>query len=129
MLAGCDSSAKVIAFQENGVPHHEHEWQDWWNYQFVYHPSCHAYFEPYTGTWYWFEDDAWHMGPELPTELTAEPRLARVVKLQRDSIPFLQHDTVVAWHPSPVEIKPKSFDPGHATDGAGFRMASVDTAE
>ena len=54
-LGGCAVSSESITFNDNGQPRHEHGWQDWWNYQFVYHPNEQVYFEPYTGTYHWFQ--------------------------------------------------------------------------
>jgi len=108
IAAGC-SSPSVVTWQDNGVPFHEHSFETWWNYQFVYHPSTQSYFEPWTQTHIWFEGDAWRMGSDLPRGLNPDPRYAQVVKVRSD-LPFLQHAWVHHEHPCWKEL-PERFDP------------------
>ena len=111
-LTGCESSTHTIVMQDNGVPYHERQGQDWWNHQFVYHPNTQSYYEPYSETHFWFEDGAWHAGPALPNELKPRTDLGQVVKLQSDDLPFAQHGTVLVWEPvRRVPMAPGSMDP------------------
>ena len=111
-LTGCEAESRTITMQANGVPFHENSAQDWWNYQFIYHPNIQAYYQPYTGDWFWFQNDAWHAGPQLPNELTPKSELGQVVKLQSDHLPFMQHGTVLVWEPlRPMPMKPVEMDP------------------
>ena len=109
-MLGCDSSQHTITMQDNGVPYHVHGSQDWWHYQFVYHPDAQTYFEPYTQTYFWYEEGAWHAGPESPPQLILDVDRAKVVKLRTDEMPFLQHTTVLASHPPRGEM-PAQMDP------------------
>ncbi len=110
-LVGCESSNHTIVMQDSGTPYHEKEGQNWWSYQFVYHPNTQTYYEPYSSTYYWFEEGAWHAGPELPTELIPKSDIAQVVKLQADELPFVQHRSVLTWQP--VRRLPMSPDLMH----------------
>lgn len=108
-VGGCSTTRTEVTWQENGLPRHEHPWQDWWHYQFVYHPIAQAYYEPYTTTWFWYESGLWWAGSELPRGLFPD-RHPVVVKTRWDA-PFLQHDpTILVQHPCPIE-PPLRFDP------------------
>lgn len=110
LLSGCESAQSTVTWQDNGMPRHEHPQQDWWHYQFVYHPFAHAYYEPYSATWFWFENGSWWYGEELPRGLNVNAEHAVVVKTRWD-LPFLQHQpTTLAMHPCPIDV-PMRFDP------------------
>jgi hypothetical protein len=108
LTAGC-AQESTVTWQPDGMPHHTHPNQNWWSYEFVYHPNAQVYFEPYTHQYFWFQDGWWHRGDQPPQELTLDPTLARVVKLQQTS-PYPQHGTVLAWHPC-HRYMPPAFDP------------------
>ncbi len=107
---GCATTSESITFQDDGTPRHEHGWQDWWNYQFVYHPNDQVYFEPYSGTYHWFADGTWRTGEELPATLNPEPRLAQVVFLQEDEFPWGQHNTNSFAHAPRKPFRPANHD-------------------
>lgn len=97
-LGGCHAEQQsTVAWQPNGMPHHSHPTQDWWHYQFVYHPRAQVYFEPYSHMYYWFEEDEWQQGHRLPSTITLDTSLARTV-VMKTPIPHAQHETVVVAH-------------------------------
>ncbi len=96
-LSGCDTH--TIVMQDNNVPYHEKAGQEWWTYQFVYHPNSQSYYEPYSKTHYWFSNGAWHAGPELPSALAPKADIGQVVRLQAGQLPFAQHGSVLTWEP------------------------------
>ena len=129
-LAGCET-ATSISWQRDGVPHHQHPEQEWWHYQFVYHPNAQVYFEPYTKTYYWFEKGSWCAGAKPPTGLELNTQLATVVKLQQ-SLPFVQHDTVLAWHPCKRQFAPqydREFFEQQRTPQPQMRMAGLSSTD
>lgn len=93
--AGCATNETKIAFHPSGLPHHEHPRQDWWHYQFVYHPHQQVYFEPYTRTYFWHEDGQWFEGARLPSHITVNPEGSRVVFV-KTPVPHAHHQMVVA---------------------------------
>ncbi len=96
VMSGCGyKRGSEVTFHASGLPHHEHPYQDWWTYQFVYHPHAQVYFEPYSRTFFWNEDGHWVEGKTLPTYITIDPDHAKVVYL-KSSEPHAQHITVVA---------------------------------
>jgi len=98
LASGCSSESKVT-WLDSGVPYHQNGEGISWNYQFVYHPNAQVYFEPHSKTYFWFENNAWQSGAELPREVTPlDDRLARVVHV-RELEPMLQHDSVIAMNP------------------------------
>lgn len=129
LLTGCEAPASRVALQENGVPCYETEGQPWWSYQFVYHPKAHVYYQPYIATYWWFEDGAWHRGTELPREFQLDMSLAQVVKLQSDTMPFLQHGTVLTMHPCPAPVTPAWSDPEAGAVWYEQRLATVEPTE
>lgn len=107
-LGGCYSVDGHVTWQPNGMPHHDHPYQDWWSYKFVYFPQEQVYFEPYTGDFFWFADGQWEQGPTLPPDVNVDPAEGRVVKLQQQK-PYVQHETVLLWnwphnHPAPGSL-------------------------
>lgn len=114
---GCETESK-ITFQDNGIPRHEHGWQDWWNYQFVYYPEENVYYEPFTETYFWFDSDGWAQGDTLPRALYLDRTRAEVVRLQSDELPFIQQVSVSTWH-EPVEAVMPEW---HDARGDGFTM-------
>ena len=95
-MAGCGvKSGSEITFHPSGLPHHDHPHQQWWSYQFVYHPQAEVYFEPYTRVFFWNEDGEWVEGERLPSHISIDPHLARVVYL-KTPVPHAQHITVIA---------------------------------
>jgi hypothetical protein len=109
LAAGCQRQAATVTWQTNGIPRHDHPDQDWWRYQFVYHPDAQVYFEPYTGVYHWYAYGAWHRGTELPGYVAIDTRLATVAKLQTDR-PYMQHQTVAQIHPPPAP-RARHYDP------------------
>jgi hypothetical protein len=109
-LGGCAVSSESITFEDNGTPRHEHGWQDWWNYQMVYHPNDQVYYEPYSGTYHWFQDETWYTGDKLPRTLTPDPELAQVVFLQDGQFPWAQHNTTSFQHASRRPFRPAQHD-------------------
>ena len=98
LALGCEAKSKVV-WHETGQPLHVRGGQSWWHYQYVYYPGTQVYFEPYTKHWYWFQDDLWLTGTELPAQLKpANVRSGRVVFLN-ERRPWDQHGTVVAYYP------------------------------
>jgi hypothetical protein len=95
-LGGCYSVDGHVTWQPSGVPHHDHPYQQWWNYQFVYFPQQQVYFEPYTEEYFWFRNGQWERGTELPADISVDPTQGRIVKLQHQD-PYLQHETVLQW--------------------------------
>jgi hypothetical protein len=94
---GCAPQATVVTWQESAAPRHAHATQDWWQYQFVYHPQAQVYLEPYTRTWFWFKDGQWHEGPVLDPGIHLDHSLSRIVLLNSRT-PHEQHDTVAVAH-------------------------------
>ena len=131
-LGGCAVSSETITFNDDGQPRHEHGWQDWWNYQFVYHPNEQVYFEPYTGTYHWFEGESWTSGGELPAIFKPDPQFATVVFLKEGQFPWAQHDTTTFQHASRKPFRPAQHDAvgfaranGWATPDNGEFFANV----
>ena len=124
LATGCAQDSEVT-WLDNGMPYHGQSEQGWWHYQFVYHPNAQVYFEPHTKTYYWFEDNVWQSGSELPRELTPlDGRLARVVKLN-EAEPMLHHESVLAQNPPSTYVWHPNFDPRQA-DFGDVRMAEVE---
>ncbi len=107
---GSGSSQHTVQWQANGMPRHSDPNTPWWRYQFVYHPREQVYFEPSTHTYFWFENDFWHEGPELPEHFTLDSKLARVVHTWHEK-PYMAHNTATALG-SPVRPIREPFPPG-----------------
>ena len=112
-LSGCSAMQETVTWQDDGVPRHENSHQDWWNYEFVFHPHANVYYQPYTTMYFWCEDGVWRTGEKLPLvfAFNLDHRTAQVVKLSHD-LPFLQHDSTV-WRvraPHGAEM-PENFVP------------------
>lgn len=125
-LGGCNSASHTqVEWQPEGTPRHTHHTEDWWQYQYVYHPNVQVYFEPYSETYFWFENGQWHEGAELPKHITLDPEWTRVVKLKSPK-PHSQHATVVAQHgPQKYRAYPASpFESGESH--ASGMQAGVD---
>jgi hypothetical protein len=116
-LGGCASTSSEITFHPSGLPHHEHPHQDWWSYQFVYHPHAQVYFEPYTRMFFWNEDGYWMEGRVLPSHITVDPHHAKVVHL-KTPVPHAQHLTVVASAGPAYNVHAPSPWPGMQGDFA-----------
>jgi len=110
-MGGCVTSGSDITFHPSGLPHHEHPTQDWWSYQFVYHPHEQVYFEPYTRMFFWNEDGEWVEGERLPRHITVDPRYSKVVFL-KTPVPHAQHLTVVASAGPAYNVHEQSPWPG-----------------
>ena len=123
-MGGCESTESVVTWQPSGMPKHAHPHQDWWSYQYVYFPDAQAYFEPYTRTFYWYENGTWWPGEELPVEMSFDKKLARVVYLQ-EPLPFPQHESVLVWSPCPKPVRTTGFDPRWDSD-THVRMAGAE---
>lgn len=93
-LAGCTTNSQV-AWEADGTPQHTHPGQNWWRYQFVYHPDEQVYYNTYSQKYYWFEEGIWHEGKMLPTHIPLSGKHARAVKVFERQ-PHIQHDSVVA---------------------------------
>lgn len=129
-LGGCAVSSESVTFQDDGPPRHQHGWQDWWSYQFVYHPNDQLYFEPYTGTYHWFENETWRSGTELPNALSPDPSLAQVVFLQEGQFPWAQHQTTTFVHESRRPFRPAQHDAvGYARANGWMLPESTGTGE
>ena len=115
-MSGCGPST-TIAWQDNGTPVHSHPAQTWWNYQYVYYPQAQVYFEPYSLTWYWFEDDLWRQGHELPQEIAIYDLNPQVVKLASFP-PYEQHETVASTFGPFHYAHPGSLSPDYAPNAA-----------
>jgi hypothetical protein len=130
-LAGCQTHQYPTAW-EGSTFEHAHPYQNWWSYQFVYYPGQQVYFEPYTETYFWFENGLWEQGPELGENFAIDSSDAVVVKLQHKK-PYVQHCSVTVWHPNYYGPVPGSLDPYHATpeaiamseERAAIRLASA----
>ncbi|UCD74234.1 MAG: hypothetical protein JSV91_10635 [Phycisphaerales bacterium] len=118
-LAGC-SPDTTVSWQDNGTPKHFHPAQTWWNYQYVYYAQPQVYFEPYSHTWYWFEDDLWHQGFDLPETISVYDQTPQVVKLA-SLPPFEQHDTVASTFGPYFYAYPGSLSPNYAPNAAYAR--------
>jgi len=121
-LGGCAVTSDTITFEDSGQPRHEHGWQDWWNFQFVYHPNDQVYFEPYTGTYHWFQNERWNTGSELPSAFSPDPDLAQVVFLQEDAFPWAQHNTTTFVHESRRPFRPAQHDAVGYASANGWPM-------
>ncbi len=95
-LAGCQTTTSHVAWNSRTAPKHVQDGQEWWSHQFVYHPREQVYFEPYLHLYFWFANDQWEEGTELPSNITLDHWIARTVKLQHEK-PYVQHVTVVRW--------------------------------
>lgn len=93
MLGGCNHTHSQVTWQDDNTPRHVHQQQDWWNYQFVYFPVAQVYYEPYSETYYWFQDGLWREGNELPSHIKLQHETPHVVKLE-SRYPYMQHHTV-----------------------------------
>jgi hypothetical protein len=116
-LPGCQRPMTQVTWEMGGMPSHDHPHQMWWQYQFVYHPQEQVYFEPYTGTYFWFAGDRWEEGSVLPTWIHLDPEKAEIVKLQEHK-PYVQHFAVMKWawpYSNPLS---GSVDPYHSTPEA-----------
>jgi len=114
-VTGCESARSTVSWQANGMPRHEHPHQDWWHFQFVYYPNAQAYYEPYSQSWFWFENGSWWNGEALPRGMAPSASQAVVVRTRWD-LPFLQHDpTMLSMHHVPVDpalrFDPRRTDP------------------
>jgi hypothetical protein len=116
-LTGCESAQSTVSIQSNGVPYHENAVQTWWHYQFVYYPDEQVYYEPFTGTYWWFEQGSWWPGSKLPDQFQLEAETAEIVYLQQDR-PYLQHGTVLALYPVLKQPNNPAFDPRAWRNGA-----------
>lgn len=126
LLGGCNSPSHTqVQWQPDGQPQHTHHTEDWWQHQYVYHPNAQVYYEPYSRTFFWFENNQWNEGPELPQHFTLEQDRARVVKLKSPK-PHAQHDMVVAKHgPQQLRAYPASPFEAVESDPSGMH-AGVD---
>lgn len=122
-LGGCYTSSESVTFEDGQAPVHEHGWQDWWSHQFVYHPEQQAYFEPYSGTYHWFENGAWVEGDSLPLALNPDPELAEIVFLQNGQAPWDQHPTVTTNNPPVNPFRPAAHDAIAWADDNGWPSA------
>lgn len=116
-LGGCHRPDSTVSWEPNGMPSHVHPHQEWWSYQFVYHPRAQVYYEPYTQTYFWFADGMWEQGPEVPANIPLDARSANVVKLQQPA-PYVQHASVVAWNWPWFKAVPGSLNEEHMTASA-----------
>jgi hypothetical protein len=121
-LTGCESAQSSLSIQDNGVLRQDSTAHTWWHYQFVYYPDEQVYYEPFTQTYWWFEEGSWWPGDKLPDEFELRREMAQVVYLQHDR-PYLQHGTVLALHPVPSHPVNPKFDPRLWWDN-DVRMAS-----
>lgn len=120
LMSGCGAKT-AITWQDNGTPVHQHPSQDWWQYQYVYYPQTQVYFEPFSHTWYWFEDELWHEGTELPQEFSVHNVNPRIVKLH-SMPPYEQHDYVASINGPYLYAYPGSLS---AEYGPNIRMAQA----
>jgi hypothetical protein len=105
---GCSTgtSQHHVQWQANGMPRHSDPNNPWWRYQFVYHPREQVYYEPTTATYFWFDNNAWHEGPELPHQFTLEAKLARIVYTWHEK-PYMAHNTATAMGSPVKSIRPE----------------------
>jgi hypothetical protein len=130
-LCGCQAQ-HPITMSATSAPRHEVPGAEWWHYQFAYFPGQQVYFEPYTATYFWYDQGLWEEGPDLPESITLRSGDAVIVRLQNQK-PYIQHSTVCAWHPCYYGPLPGSMAPYHATTDAvaqselraAIRMAST----
>lgn len=123
-LGGCSyKTGSDITFHPTTLPHHEHPQQEWWNYQFIYHPHAQVYFEPYTRMFFWFEDGEWVEGKKLPAQFVINPDYSQVVYL-KTPVPHAQHLTVVASAGPAYDIVGQSSWPG---DSGPFALTQAST--
>ena len=94
-LAGCSGTRTTVRWESDGTPQHTHPNQQWWRYQFVYYPDVQVYFNPFTHSYYWYTGERWVQSERLPTWITLDKNLARVVKVYSKP-PHLQHRTMTA---------------------------------
>jgi hypothetical protein len=76
-----------------------------------------VYFEPYTRTYYWYDQGLWEEGPDLPASIRLRTDDAKVVRLQNDK-PYLQHESVLSWHGSYYGALPGSTAAYHRSEDA-----------
>lgn len=116
-LGGCHSLQSDVSWHENGQPRHSHSQQSWWSYKYVYYPHEQVYFEPYSRTYFWFNEDRWEEGDQLPDHITVHADDANIVRLQEPK-PYLQHVTTLQWSWPHTRAIVGSTDAFHATPEA-----------
>jgi hypothetical protein len=132
-VAGCQSDQKVsnapsdhtVTWLDNGMPYFEYADPNRNHYRFIYHPNSQFYYEPYTETYFWYEDGMWYEGEghEVPKQCTIDLRIAKVIESPHPK-PFVHHDAFVGAHP-PRRHMPAGFD-AREQFGMGLQMANAD---
>jgi hypothetical protein len=131
-LGGCQTHPHPITVNTTSSPMHQIPTNDWWNYQFVYFPPQQVYFEPYSRTYFWYDQGLWEEGQDLPKSIQMRGGDAVVVRLQNEK-PYVQHESVLRWHPNYFGSLPGSTATYHASTEAitqselraAIRMAST----
>ena len=96
-LTGCASPNQHLSWDPDGQPRTDHPEQQWWHYEFVYHPQAQLYYEPYTKRYFWFNglDQEWMTGDQPPKGFSIDPTVSKVVRVKTRE-PHMDHVIVLA---------------------------------
>jgi hypothetical protein len=112
-LTGCTQSTNEVAWQDNGMPLHTQASSQHTFFKYVYYPSNQVYYEPYTNTWHWFEQERWHTGQQRPEQFSFRGEEPRIVHTASNP-PYRSHQTAVAMHGPFYNAHPASTSPRYA---------------
>lgn len=112
-LTGCTQSTNEVAWQDNGMPLHTQANRNHTFYKYVYYPSNQVYYEPYTNTWHWFEQERWHTGQQRPAQFSFRGEEPRIVHTASNP-PYRSHQTAVAMFGPFYNAHPASTSPRYA---------------